>query len=53
MARTKQTAHKSTGGKQPRKQLAGAAPATKKVCNKLIFFFQTLMTYLKNFFTIL
>uniref|UniRef100_A0A3Q3APK5 Histone H3 n=1 Tax=Kryptolebias marmoratus TaxID=37003 RepID=A0A3Q3APK5_KRYMA len=28
MARTKQTAHKSTGGKAPRKQLANKAEST-------------------------
>ena len=46
MARTKQTARKSTGGKAPRKQLATkaarkSAPATggvKKVCFLFVFF---------------
>ena len=55
MARTKQTARKSTGGKAPRKQLATkaarkSAPATggvKKVCLFVCFLCYSLLTKTK------
>ena len=39
MARTKQTARKSTGGKAPRKQLAGKSSAARKTAVSWLFFF--------------
>lgn len=38
MARTKQTARKSTGGKAPRKQLAAKSSAKKTPVSRLISF---------------
>ncbi|TFK39434.1 hypothetical protein BDQ12DRAFT_681800 [Crucibulum laeve] len=37
MARTKQTARKSTGGKAPRKQLAAKSSARKTAVSALVF----------------
>ena len=46
MARTKQTARKSTGGKAPRKQLAAKSQARKTAVRRLVFATHLVLTTL-------